>query len=187
MPGDPVSVLHSAFLEGSAMTNHQLEALCNLLGLDRPEGKTKNDLLKLIIDSIFTDDLLRQKAVDACSKPKAAKPAVADDDVTRAVVESLADDPDNTDAVKEAKKTYAKKRIKELEIVIKAKAQPKAKSRAAKAKAKEKAKSSAKAKAWHCPVQGKEWLQQESPSAPIQVDSHRHMGHTLPLQLHLIL
>ena len=130
------------------MTNPQLEALCDLLGLDRSEEcKTKNALLKLIIDSIFTDDVVRQKAMDACSKPKAAKPVVADNEVTRAVVDQLADDPDNIDAVKEAKKTFLKKRIKELESAIKTKAKAKAKPKAtAKAKAKAKAKAAPKPK-----------------------------------------
>lgn len=120
--GDPVSILHRAFLEGSSLTNCQLEALCDLLGLDWSEGgTTKAALLKLIIESVFNDEVLRQKAMDACSKPRAVKRAVADDDVTKAVVEHLADDPENTDAVKEAKKEFAKKRIKDLEIVIKKK------------------------------------------------------------------
>lgn len=149
--GDPVSILHRAFLEGSSLTNCQLEALCDLLGLDWSEGgTTKAALLKLIIESVFNDEVLRQKAMDACSKPRAVKRAVADDDVTKAVVEHLADDPENTDAVKEAKKEFAKKRIKDLEIVIKKKAKAKAKAKAkskARAKAKPKARAKAKAKA----------------------------------------
>jgi hypothetical protein len=122
-----------------------------MLQLEKEEKLTKKSLLTLIINAVFTDDLSRQAAMDACLQAKPEKSGGLDKETTKEVVDHLSDDPENIDAVKEMKKTYAKNRIKELEIVIrskpKAKAKAKGKSAKGKAKAKAKAKGKAKAKA----------------------------------------
>ena len=133
------------------MTMPQLEALSQLLGIstEAKACKQKSCLLQLIIKHSFDqdDEVNKTAALAACLKPKPVKLAAAADDITRAVVEFLADDPENKDAVKEAKKDYTKKRIKYLEIIIKDK-QTQAKAKAtAKAKGKASAKAKTKAKA----------------------------------------
>ena len=84
----------------------QLSNLCDLLEIDIPEStKTKVPFLKLLIAHIFADcdEATREAILDKCCKPKAAKPVVADNDLTHNVIAELGNDPENTDVVKEAK------------------------------------------------------------------------------------
>lgn len=129
------------------MTVAQLSNLCDLLEIDIPEAtKTKVQFLKLLIAHIFADcdEATREAILDKCCKPKAAKPVVADNDLTHNVIAELGNDPENTDVVKEAKDALKEKRKRELTAVLQAE---KKKKTGARAKAKTKAKSKAKAKA----------------------------------------
>jgi hypothetical protein len=110
--GEPTSVVRRAFLDGAAMTIPQLQDLCRMLQGDIDVQKPKRELLRILIDCIFDDydESQKKEVLDACIKPKQAKTIIADNDLTRCVVDELADDPENVDAVKEAKDTIKKTR-----------------------------------------------------------------------------
>lgn len=93
-------------MDGATMTVAQLNNLCGMLEIDIPEcATTRASILKVLITHIFADcgEAERAEVLNVCIKPKAAKAVVQDNDLTHNVIAELSNDPENTDAVKEAK------------------------------------------------------------------------------------
>ena len=140
-------------LAGVQLTRVQLDQLCDLLGIDTNDKARNNDVIQSIVYTVFPEGESRQAALDACTKPKPTKTFVDDSETTKEVISHLADDPENTDAVKEvraAQKQQQAARRTIIKATAKGKANAKAKATAtpkAKAKATAFAKAKARAKA----------------------------------------
>jgi hypothetical protein len=101
--GPDVPALDKALLAGVQLTRVHMDQLCVLLDIETSDKAKNSDVIQFIIYNVFPDNETRQAALDAYTKPKPTKTFVDDSELTKEVLSHLADDPENTDAVKDTK------------------------------------------------------------------------------------